>query len=91
MIMQLGNKYFLQCLKYLLTSQPTDTTEGAPTSEAAEPKLVIWGTDVVVSETKEKFKSFLTEFTIDELDEMNEEFDRTQPLYMQKIEEVDIL
>ena len=76
---------------YLSTPQPTDTTEGAPTSEAAEPKLVIWGTDVVVSETKEKFKSFLTEFTIDELDEMNDDFDPTQPLYMQKIEEVAIL
>jgi len=69
---------------------PTDTTDGAPTSEAAEPKLVIWGTDVVVSETKEKFKTFLLEFTIDELDEMNDGFDPLQPLYMQKLEEISV-
>ena len=68
--------------------QPTDTTEGAPTSEVAEPKLVIWGTDVVVSDTKEKFKGFITEFMIDELDEMSDEFDPVRPLYMQKLEEV---
>ena len=73
-----------------LMFQPTDTTDGAPTSEAAEPKLVIWGTDVVVSETKEKFKTFLLEFTIDELDEMNDGFDPLQPLYMQKLEEVNL-
>ena len=42
----------------------------------------------MVSETKEKFKTFLTEFTIEELDEMNDEFDPMQPLYMQKLEEV---
>ncbi len=63
-------------------------TDGAPTSEAGEPKLVIWGTDVVVSETKEKFKNFLMEFTITEMDEMGDDFDPMRPLYLQKLEEV---
>lgn len=71
-----------------ISFQPTDTTEGAPTSEAIEPKLVIWGTNVVVSETKEKFKKFIMEFRMDELDDMNDEFDPTQPIYTQKLEEV---
>ncbi|XP_065064250.1 DNA replication licensing factor mcm4-A-like [Rhopilema esculentum] len=69
---------------------PSDATEGAPTSEATEPKLVIWGTDVVVSDTKEKFKKFMQEFLVDELDDANDDFDLTQPLYMQKLEEISI-
>lgn len=81
----------LNCLIHYFHLQPTDTTEGAPTSEVAEPKLVIWGTDVVVRDTKERFTGFILEFTIDELDEMSDEFDPMRPLYMQKLEEVEYL
>lgn len=52
--------------------------------------LVIWGTDVVVDRCKSKFKSFLETFiqsNTDE-DERIEGLDESQPLYMQKIDEI---
>eukprot|EP00794_Sanderia_malayensis_P018855 gene18856-20755_t len=74
-----------------VADQPTsEATDGAPTSETAEPKIVIWGTNVVVGETKEKFRKFLMEFMIDEMDEMGDEFDATTPLYLQKLEEISV-
>lgn len=60
-------------------------------SEAdAGPNFVIWGTNVVVSKCKQKFKRFIEEFVEESPaeDEMSEEIDRTLPLYMQKLEEV---
>jgi len=61
------------------------------TSEAdTGPDLVIWGTNVVVSKCKRKFKRFIEEF-IDETpaeDEVTEEIDLTLPLYLQKLQEV---
>jgi DNA replication licensing factor MCM4 len=63
-------------------------------SQASEvdtgPELVIWGTNVVVSKCKQKFKRFIEEF-IEEApadDEVTEEIDRTLPLYLQKLQEV---
>uniref|UniRef100_A0A8D9AE93 DNA replication licensing factor MCM4 n=1 Tax=Cacopsylla melanoneura TaxID=428564 RepID=A0A8D9AE93_9HEMI len=52
--------------------------------------LVIWGTDVVVDRCKAKFKTFLETFvqtSMDE-DERIEGLDESQPLYMQKIDEI---
>jgi len=69
----------------------TDANDVAVSSDVgAEPKLVIWGTDVVVSETKERFRRFLETFIDDTLDEDASEFDPSKPLYMQKMEEISI-
>ncbi|EDW61876.1 DNA replication licensing factor MCM4 [Drosophila virilis] len=70
-------------------SEPTD-----PVSESsAAPQLVVWGTNVVVSQCKSKFKSFIMRF-IDpsaEQDEISENIDVNQPLYLQKLEEIHTL
>lgn len=71
--------------------QPSDTTDQptGPTSDAAAaaPALVIWGTDVVVSETKEKFRKFISEFVDEEAEDMGEGFDPLLPVYMQRLDE----
>ncbi|KAI5751579.1 hypothetical protein M8J77_008861 [Diaphorina citri] len=62
----------------------------SPHPSAGESALVIWGTDVVVDRCKAKFKTFLETFvqtSMDE-DERIEGLDETQPLYMQKIDEI---
>lgn len=56
---------------------------------ASQPHLVIWGTNVVVSRCKEKFKNFLINFVPveaeeDELPENNDD----EPFYVQKLDEV---
>jgi DNA replication licensing factor MCM4 len=56
----------------------------------AGPQLVIWGTDVVVSHCKEKFRRFILKFVeknVDE-DEAFEGMDINQPYYLQRLEEV---
>jgi len=61
------------------------------TSEAsAGPQLVIWGTDVVVSHCKEKFRRFISKFVDKEVaeDEAFEGMDISQPYYLQRLEEV---
>ena len=71
--------------------QPSDTTDQptGPTSDAAAaPALVIWGTDVVVSVTKEKFKKFISEFVDEDAEDMGEGFDPFLPVYMQRLDEV---
>ena len=71
--------------------QSTDVTEplAVPTSDSqAAPRLVIWGTDVVVQETKEKFKKFLKQFIDENAEGMGNDFVPNEPLYMQKLEEV---
>lgn len=58
---------------------------------AADPKIVIWGTDVVVAETKAEFTRFLSEFIDETLTEESAgDFDPTKPLYIQKLEEITI-
>lgn len=57
------------------------------------PQLVIWGTKVVVSECKDKFKQFLMRY-IDpsaQQDEITENMNLNEPLYMQKLEEIHTL
>ena len=64
------------------------------TSEAAAgPHLVIWGTDVVVSHCKEKFRRFVETFVDKEMaeDERVTGMDIEQPLYLQRLEEVSAL
>lgn len=62
----------------------------APSDTNAAPQLVIWGTDVVVSQCKAKFKNFLLTFVeeVPDSDERMEGMDSSQPLYMQKLDEV---
>ena len=56
----------------------------------AGPQLVIWGTDVVVSHCKEKFRRFVERFVDNdvELDEKFQGMDINEPLYLQRLEEV---
>ncbi|KAK3733997.1 hypothetical protein QZH41_009837, partial [Actinostola sp. cb2023] len=75
---------------------PSDATEQptGPTSEAiaaAAPSLVIWGTDVVVSETKAKFRKFITEYVDENAEDMGEDFDPLLPLYIQRLDEIHVL
>ena len=82
-----------KCMVHIFFSfQPSDTTDQptGPTSDAAAaaPALVIWGTDVVVSETKEKFRKFICEFVDEEAEDMGEGFDPLLPVYMQRLDEV---
>ena len=46
---------------------------------------MIWGTDVVVAETKERFRQFILNFVCDSADG---DFDADVPLYLQKLDEV---
>ncbi|CAG7717467.1 unnamed protein product [Allacma fusca] len=65
---------------------------GDPGSETG-PNLVIWGTNVSATEFQAKFKLFIKFFqdgAVDE-DEMIEDFNQNQPLYVQKLNEIRIL
>jgi len=69
----------------------TAPSETAPTDGAAAgPQLVIWGTDVVVSECKDRFKQFVLQFVEPETedDERTEQMNTDEPLYLQKLEEI---
>ncbi|KFM57235.1 DNA replication licensing factor mcm4-A, partial [Stegodyphus mimosarum] len=73
-------------------AEPAAVTE--PTAMSSEshtgPQLVIWGTDVVVSQCKDKFRQFISEY-VDmniEVDEMMENIDLERPYYTQKLEEI---
>lgn len=71
-----------------------EQTGAVATSDSGTgPQLVIWGTDVVVSHCKEKFKQFLRTFAETNLatDELMEGVDPVQPLYLQKLEELYML
>jgi len=75
----------------LKPSQPDNVP--SQTDSQAGPKMVIWGTDVDVSECKKTFRRFIENF-IDpnmEPDEANLAItDVNEPLYMQKMKEVKI-
>jgi len=64
----------------------TDAQRGAPTG----PQLVVWGTDVVVSQCKEQFVKFMERYIDRNVasDEKFEGMDMDEPIYMQKLEEV---
>jgi len=51
---------------------------------------VVWGTNVVVSQCKEKFKKFILRFVDPnaEEDERLEDMNLNEPLYLQKLQEV---
>uniref|UniRef100_A0AAX7SGG6 DNA replication licensing factor MCM4 n=1 Tax=Astatotilapia calliptera TaxID=8154 RepID=A0AAX7SGG6_ASTCA len=67
--------------------------DGAVASESnAGQRLVIWGTDVNVGTCKEKFQRFLQRFVDPtSTEDENAGLDLNEPLYMQKLEEVQFL
>ncbi|XP_077982144.1 DNA replication licensing factor mcm4-A-like [Glandiceps talaboti] len=67
--------------------EPTEPAGAVASDQPAGPQLVIWGTDVVVSETKEKFRRFVQKF-IDPNAEEADGFDPKQPVYLQRLEEI---
>ncbi|XP_028409961.1 DNA replication licensing factor mcm4-A-like [Dendronephthya gigantea] len=74
------------------TDISTEPPAAAPTSDStAGPRLVIWGTDVVVQETQDKFKRFLQQFIDENAEGMGDDFVPNDPLYMQKLEEIHVL
>lgn len=64
-------------------------SDSAPISES-QPQLVVWGTDVVVSECEKKFKQFLLRYIDMNIaqDELSENINLSEPFYMQKLEEI---
>ncbi|XP_069675688.1 DNA replication licensing factor MCM4 [Periplaneta americana] len=57
------------------------------------PQLVVWGTNVIVSQCKEKFKKFVLRFVDPhaEEDERMEDMNMNEPLYLQKLQEIHML
>ncbi|KAG4076715.1 hypothetical protein HA402_002002 [Bradysia odoriphaga] len=73
--------------------EPIAEAASTDPGSAPGPQLVIWGTKVVVSECKEKFKQFLMRYIDPEAqqDEITENMNLNEPLYMQKLEEIHTL
>lgn len=70
--------------------EQTRQTSEPGSDVAAGPQLVIWGTDVVVSQCKEKFVRFVSRF-IDQSVDDDERFDGMdirEPYYLQRLDEV---
>jgi DNA replication licensing factor MCM4 len=57
-------------------------------SEASGPQLVIWGTDVVVSMCKSKFRRFINQFLPSDEENLNENLDISEPFYLQELQQV---
>lgn len=58
-----------------------------------DPQLVIWGTDVIVNQCKEKFRRFVEEFIGTGVDS-DEQFDGMNvddPLYLQRLDEISVV
>ena len=70
--------------------EPTKVTSDITSDPNAGPQLVIWGTDVVVSQCKDKFRRFISKY-VDKNVEADEQFDGmdiNEPYYLQRLEEV---
>jgi len=67
-------------------------TEGnlTPIREQNEtgPQLVIWGTDVVVSQCKTKFRQFINNFTLTNEENIAENINSSEPLYLQELQQI---
>ncbi|XP_065915389.1 DNA replication licensing factor mcm4-like [Dysidea avara] len=74
------------------TDPPTDPTSVTSSEVQPQAHLVVWGTDVNVVETKEKFKDFLKYF-MDDLEKEGEEepMGGAEPYYMVRLDEVNTL
>ena len=75
------------------SSQPP--SDAVPPSESSEQasNLVVWGTDVSVASVRAKFKRFIETFMVAdaEEDERMDGYDRSEPFYLQKLEEVRVI
>ncbi|KAH1007357.1 hypothetical protein HUJ04_004602 [Dendroctonus ponderosae] len=69
---------------------PLDAIPEDSETDSTAPNLVIWGTNVSVAECKAKFKQFVLRFidTNAEEDERTDDMILSEPLYLQKLEEV---
>lgn len=69
---------------------PERNSETDSQDAGSAPQLVIWGTNVVVSDCKTKFKRFLMRYIDPDVDqdEISEGINLNEPLYMQKLEEI---
>ncbi|XP_053687480.1 DNA replication licensing factor MCM4 [Sabethes cyaneus] len=70
-------------------SQPSETDSAT----ASQPRLVVWGTNIVVSECLKKFKDFIMRYIDPDAaqDEISEGMNLNDPLYMQKLEDIHTL
>ncbi|XP_074644247.1 DNA replication licensing factor mcm4-A-like [Tubulanus polymorphus] len=68
-------------------------TSDMGTDPNAGPQLVIWGTDVIVSHCKEKFTRFILRYVNKNIedDEKFEGLDIEEPLYLQHLEEINLI
>lgn len=77
-----------------IESEGTDplNPESVATGEAPA-QMVVWGTNVVITHCKSKFKQFLLRYIdpLAEQDEISENIDVNQPLYIQKLDEIHTL
>ncbi|XP_070498588.1 DNA replication licensing factor MCM4 [Chironomus tepperi] len=69
----------------------SQSESGATNTQSAQ--LLVWGTNVVISECKSKFKNFLMRYIDPEIeqDEVEEGMNLNEPLYLQKLDEVNSL
>lgn len=74
-------------------SHPDPHVPSSEISTDGGPQLVIWGTDVVVSHCKEKFKRFVCRFVDKDVeeDERFEGMNIQEPYYMQRLEEINLI
>ena len=74
-------------------SDPTKITSDITSDPNAGPQLVIWGTDVVVSQCKEKFRRFISKYLDKNVagDEQFDGMDINEPYYLQRLEEISIV
>ena len=70
-----------------LQGDGSEPTAAVTSEQPGGPQLVIWGTNVVVSEAKDKFTRFILRF-IDPETEEADGIDPNEPLYLQKLDEV---
>ena len=73
-----------------MCSQESERSELASEAAPAGPQLVIWGTDVVVSQCKEKFRKFMMKYVDKSIadDEQFDGIDANSPYYLQRLDEV---
>lgn len=57
-------------------------------AESGGPQLVIWGTDVVVSQCKTKFCRFINQFLQSDEEDLGENMNVNEPFYLQELQQV---
>ncbi|XP_043511866.1 DNA replication licensing factor MCM4 [Frieseomelitta varia] len=79
--------------QFTLQEPVPEAPNGTSESDTAGPHLVVWGTNVVINQCKEQFKLFFQQFINPdaENDELPENMNLSEPLYLQKLEEIHTL